>query len=326
MRVLTTGADGMLGSHICRELLRQNHDVRALVQPDRRTGTLAGLDIEIYQGDILDNKTLLEAMKDCDAVIHAAATTQIWPSRSPLIWEINYEGTKLIAKAVREAGLMKFVHIGTANSFGPGSKIEPGTELCDYADYKFNLDYQDSKRAAQDYLCSQARSGLPVCVINPGFMFGAYDSKPGSGAMVISIYQGKMKGFTKGGRSFVAAKDVAVCAVNALKKGKTGECYLATGVNLNFQEISHLIAKTIGVPPPKLPVPDPLADLIGITGSLTGALFKKPPLISYPMARLSHTDCYYSNQKAVLELDMPQTPLEEAILDCFIWFKLHNYV
>lgn len=326
MRVLTTGADGMLGSHICRELLHQQYNVRALIQPGRRTGTLAGLDIEVFQGDILDYETLLSAMKDCDAVIHTAATTQIWPSRSPLIWKINFEGTRQVASAAQETGLIKIVHIGTANSFGPGTKTEPGTEKSDYTDYKFRLDYQDSKRAAQDYLLGLAGSGLPVCVINPGFMFGAYDSKPGSGAMVISIYQGRMIGYTRGGRSFVAAKDVAVCAVNALKKGQNGECYLATGANLNFQEISHLIAKSIGVPSPKLRIPDPLADLVGLAGSLSGALSKKPPLISYPMARLSHTDCYYSNQKAVLELDMPQTPLEHAIQDCFNWLKLHSYI
>lgn len=326
MKVFLTGADGMLGSHICRELLRQNYQVRAFIQPERNSGTLEGLQFEDYRGDILDYSTLLSSIKGCDAVIHTAATTQIWPSRSKYIWQINFEGTKIIAQAAIELGLQKFIHIGTANSFGPGSKNNPGTEKNAYSDFKFKLDYLDSKRAAQDYLLGLTHSGLPICVINPGFMFGAYDSKPGSGAMIISIYQGKMLGFTRGGRSFVAARDVAACAVNALKKGKPGECYLATGTNLSFKEISHLIAETIRVNPPRINIPDRFVEIIGLFGSLYGKIAKKTPLLSYPMACISNTNCYYSNQKAVDELDMPQTPLDEAILDCFNWFKLNNYI
>lgn len=326
MRVYVTGADGMLGSHICRELLLQKYTVRAFIEPGRNTGTLDNLDIELTKGDILDYQTLITSMDGCDAVIHAAATTQIWPSRSPQIWKINYEGTKLVARAVLELEIKKFVHVGTANSFSPGSKQAPGTEENEYTGFRFKLDYQDSKRAAQDYLLHMAKSGLPVCVINPGFMFGAYDSKPGSCAMIVSIYQGRVMGYTRGGRSYVAAKDVAVCTVNALTQGKIGECYLAVGFNLNYHEVFDLIAETIGVSAPKVQIPDLLADIAGLFGSLSGELSKKPPLLSYPMARLSHTDCYYSNAKAVRELGMPQTPLGEAIMESFTWFKQHNYI
>jgi dihydroflavonol-4-reductase len=157
-------------------------------------------------------------------------------------------------------------------------------------------------------------------------MFGAYDSKPGSGAMVISLHKGRIVGYTRGGRSYIAAKDVATCAVNALTRGVVGECYLASGLNLNFQEVFTLIAGTIGVEPPKLYIPDLLVEIVGLFGSLMGVITNNPPLISYPMARLAHTDCYYSNAKAVRELGLPQTPLRDAILECFVWFKEHDYL
>ena len=256
MKVLVTGADGMLGSHICRELLARNYQVRALVQQGRTADTIDDLKLERYLGDILNFQDLKRSLSGCDVVIHTAASTQIWPPRSPMIWKINYEGTVKVAKAVLELDLEKFIHIGTANSFGPGSKADPGDEDTDYADFIYNLDYQDSKHAAQVYLLNLVKTdNLPVCIINPSFMFGAYDSKPGSGAMIISIYQGKLIGYTSGGRSYIAAKDVATCAVNALTRGKIGECYLAAGANLNYQEVFELIAKTIGVHPPKLPIP-----------------------------------------------------------------------
>ena len=107
MKVLVTGADGMLGSHICRELLQRKYAVKALIETGRNTGTLEGLALEICPGDILDYHSLITAMSGCEAVIHAAASTQIWPSRSRRIWQINFEGTKLVAKAVLELGLKK---------------------------------------------------------------------------------------------------------------------------------------------------------------------------------------------------------------------------
>lgn len=327
MKVFVTGADGMLGSHICRELLSRKYQVRGLIQPGRRTGTLDKLDLEIINGDILNYRDLASSLLGCQAVIHTAASTQIWPARSPLIWDVNYGGTRLLARAVLEIGIQRFIHIGTANSFGPGSKENPGTEKNLYAGDKFKLDYQDSKRAAQVYLLDLARSdSLPVIIINPGFMFGAYDSKPGTGAMVIFLHQGRIAGYTSGGRSYVAAKDVATCAVNALTRGVVGECYLASGYNLNYREVFTLITRTIGVEPPKWFVSDLLVEMIGVYGSLMGRITKNPPLISYPMARLAHTDCYYSNAKAISELGLPQTPLRDAIMECFIWFQEHEYL
>lgn len=327
MKVLVTGADGMLGSHICRALISREYQVRAMIQPGRTTDTLDELDVERVECDLLKYEDMERALSAADAVIHTAASTQIWPGRSPTIWKINFEGTKLLAKAVLESDTKKFIHIGTANSFGPGSKEHPGTEQHSYRGAKYKLDYQDSKKAAQEYLLGLAASHkLPVTIINPSFMFGAYDSKPGTGAMVIAIYRGNLLGYPSGGRSYVAAKDVADCAVNALARGRNGECYLASGTNLNYKEIFQLIADTLEVDAPRVPIPDLMIEMVGLIGSMWGTLRKQPPMLSYPMARLAHTDCYYSNAKAVNELGMSLSPLENAISECFAWLKEHRYM
>jgi len=327
MKVLVTGADGMLGSHICRELIRQGYSVKALIQKERSTGTLEGLDIDEMYGDILDYDILIKGLSDCDAVIHTAASTAIWPSRSQTIWKLNYEAVKNLAKAVLSMGTDRFIHIGTANSFSPGSKDYPGTEQNGYSDYKYKLDYQDSKYAAQRYLLGLYKTeGLPVRIINPTFMFGAYDSKPGSGQMISSIYNHNVPGYTSGGKSYIAAKDVAVGIVNTLQKGRNGECYIAAGKNLNYKEAFNLIATIVGVDPPSRFIPSVFVDIFGLFGSLFGRFFKIEPKISFPMARLSHEDCYYSNEKAVRELNLPQTPIEEAIQECFIWLRNNGHL
>ncbi len=327
MKILVTGADGMLGSHVVRELLRRGDEVRALVQPGRQTGTLDGLEIERVEGDLLDATQLRAALAGCDGVIHTAASTQIWPSRDRQIWAVNYDVVKILAAAVLELEVQTFVHVGTATSFSPGPKEQPGTEEGPYTDGKYGLDYQDSKYAAQEMLLRMQREqGLPVKILNPSFMFGAYDSKPGAGQMILSVYAGKTPGYTAGGKSYVAARDVAAAAANALQRGEYGQCYIAAGENLDYGEAFRLIADTLGVKAPGLKIPNFLVDAMGLVGSLWGRLSGQPPFLSYPMARVSHADCYYSNRKAVQELGMPQTDLPAAILECFNWLKENGYV
>ena len=327
MRVLVTGADGMLGSHICRELIRQGYGVKVLIQKERSTGTLDDLEIDKIYGDLLDYDIVLDGLSDCDALINVAASTQVWPSRSKQIWAINFDAVKLLAKAALSLQIDKFIHIGTATSFEPGSKDEPGTEINKYSDFKYKLDYQDSKYAAQKYLLELHKSeNLPVCIVNPSFMFGAYDSKPGAGQMIASIHKGKVPGYTKGGKSYIAAKDVSVAVVNALKKGNNGECYLASGENLNYQEAFSLISEVINTNPPVRYIPSFFVIIFGFLGSVFGSIFKLEPKLSFPMARISNADCYYSNKKAVEELDLPQTPLRAAVEECFSWLKENGYL
>lgn len=200
MKVLVTGADGMLGSHLVRQLLERNVAVRAFVQPGRQTGTLEGLEIEKVPGYLLEAKQLQGALAGCDGVIHAAASTQIWPARDEHIWRVNFDAVRILAEAVLDLGIPHYVHVGTATSFSPGPKERPGTEEGPYMDGKYGLDYQDSKYAAQQLLLEMFREReLPVKIVNPSFMFGAYDSKPGAGQMILSVYSGRTPGYTSGG-------------------------------------------------------------------------------------------------------------------------------
>lgn len=110
MKVLITGADGMLGSSICRETLDQGYQVRVFVLPNSPCKTLENLPVEIFYGNLLDENSMEKAIEGCDAVINVAASTQIWPRRSPVIHKINYDGVVSmvnLAKKKTYGGLFK---------------------------------------------------------------------------------------------------------------------------------------------------------------------------------------------------------------------------
>ena len=326
-KVFVSGADGMLGSSICRELLRQGYAVKAMCLPDRKVKTLEGLAIEQVHGNVLDKVFLLAACKDCDYVIHVAALTNVWPRRIKKLWDVNVTGTQYMAEVVEKLGIKRMVHVGSASSFNHGSMDHPGTEDSVFDGWKYGMDYLDTKYKAQEWLLQKhAQSKFPVIIINPTFMIGPYDSGPSSGQMLIGLYRGTVPGYSVGGKNFVCSFDVAVAIVNALKMGRTGQCYIAGNQNMRFHDFFKLATELMGKPFKLRAFPPSLVLIAGAANSLLARVNGKPPKLSYTMARMENVSQYFSPEKARNELNMPQTPISEGIQQCLEWFKNNGYL
>ncbi|MEM7658122.1 MAG: NAD-dependent epimerase/dehydratase family protein [Bacteroidota bacterium] len=326
-RLFVTGGDGLLGSNLVRELLQRGYELTVMVQPGRKVSTLDGLDLETVEGDLLDKQSVSAAMKGAEGVVHIAALTNVWPSRGEIYHRINVEGTQHLVDAALEHGVQRMVHVGSASSFFYGDQANPGTEEKVRLKTPYGLDYIDTKTAGQELVLKAVREqGLPAVVVNPTFMIGAYDSKPSSGAMIVALAKGKVPGYTAGGKNWVHVRDVAIGACLALEKGQIGECYIMGHENLTYQEAFQRMATAIGHKPPGFGMPSPLVKLAGLFGSAIGKLTGNTPALSYPMARVSCDGHYFSPAKAVQELGMPQTPIEEAAKDAYAWFQANGYL
>jgi len=327
MKIFITGADGMLGSHLVRELLKHAYTVTVCLQRGRKTRTLENLPLEILEGDILSADDIQRAIKEAEVVIHMAANTNIWPSRSEIVREVNIKGTFNVIEACLFHKIKRLIYVGTANSFGFGSKENPGNEKNPYKSSKYGLDYMDSKYEAQQLILKYVKEKqLPAVIVNPTFMLGAYDSKPGSGAMILAVYNRKVPGFSPGGRNYVYVNDVAVAIVNAIEKGNTGECYIAGNRNMDYREAFSLIAEVVGVKPPKIRFPAIVTKIYGALGNVFAGITGSTPTVSLNMAKIACDGHYYSANKAIKELDMPQTPVEFAIKEAFDWFVTNGYI
>lgn len=322
MKILVTGADGFVGSNLVRELLKRNHEVVAFIQNGLNPVTLEGLPIQFCYGDLLDLHSIQVAMQGCDGLIHAAAHLGVWPYYSDIQRKVNVDGTRFVMDTAMELGVKKIVFVGTANSYGYGNRQNPGDETRPYNSAHYGLGYMDTKREAQDLVLKMvAEQQLPAVVVNPTFMFGPYAAKTGATLMIDKILHGKLKGYTPGGRNYVAVKDVCVGIANALERGRAGECYLLANQNMNYQEIFNAIAEVLGVPPPKLAVPGFAVLLFGRVATAIAKLKGQAPPISYRMCRISVDENFYSAAKAVRELDLPQTPIKIAIQETYDWLR-----
>lgn len=326
MKVLLTGPDGVLGNNLVRKLIENDYEVRVLIQKGKTAPLIDGLNIEKEYGDILDRDDLGGIVKGCDIVIHAAAMTDTWPCRHEKYWRVNVDGTRNMIEASREAGVKRFLHIGTANSFGPGNRQSPGTEISEYSAAKYGVDYISSKYEAHKLVLEEAEKGFDAVVLNPTFMIGPYDAKPSSGAMILAVNSGKVPGYPTGGRNFVYVKDVAAAIVSAIELGRTGESYILGNVNLNYKEIFTKMAESLGVKPPKRALPLFATLSYGALMSFFATVFRFSPSVSYPLALISTEEHFYDPLKAVTELKMPQTPIETALDDAVAWFRQNGYL
>ena len=241
-RVLVTGADGMLGASVCRELIKQQYQVRAFILPNRKTNVIENIDIEIVTGDILDSSKLKEVMSGCDFVVNIAALTSVWPRASEKVMQVNFQGAINVMESAEKVGVKKLIHIGSANSFNHGTAKNPGNEKSNFDGWKYQMDYINSKYLAQQKLLQFHQStNFPIVIINPTFMIGPFDSGPSSGKMILEVAQGKIPFYSAGGKNFVYSRDVAVAIVNAIKLGKAGECYIAGNENLSFKDFFRKI-------------------------------------------------------------------------------------
>jgi dihydroflavonol-4-reductase len=325
--VFITGANGMLGASVTREAIAQGYQVKAQILPGSSTKVLDGLAIEIVEGNILDTTFLESAMADCQYVINIAALTTVWPRRLESLFAVNLKGVQNIAALAQKYGCQRMVQIGTANSFNHGSKAAPGDENQPYTGDQFKMDYMDSKYEAQCHLLQMHQTqDFPVVILNPTFMIGPFDSGPTSGRMLLELYKNKLPGYAGGGKNFVYSKDVAVATVNALKMGRVGQCYIVGNENLYFGEMFKKAAQVFGQPFKLKQFPGFAINLVGAINSIIARLTGKTPQLSYSMAKMASVKQFYSPAKARTELQLPITPIEEAIADCIGWYQENGYL
>ncbi len=327
-KVFVTGANGLLGHNLTRELISRGYQVTAFVPRNEPTRFLETHPLlNIRRGNLLSYKEVLEAMKGCDSVVHAGANTTISPAHDPLIFLVNVNGTRHVIDAALALHVRKMVNVASASMFGFGPMEHPGDESSPYNCAQFGMDYHLSKLMAYQEVQRAVRErGLNAVTVCPTYMLGAFDARPSSGAMLLALYQGKIPGYTGGGRNYIHVRDVAVGIVHALEYGSMGEAYILGNRNMDYKSAFALMAGVMHIEPPKIRFPDFAIKIFGALSSFIAWVRGTLPTISYKMSLVACADFYYSAKKAVRELNLPQTPIEIAVEDAMNWFSENGYV
>jgi len=117
MKVLITGATGLLGGHLIKELQQRGEEIRALVLPVENADQLRTQGVEVVRGDITDAGTLGDAVRNIDLVFHLAGMMGVWRPLADYRL-VNVSGSENLYKAAQEAGVRRYVHTSSHTVYG----------------------------------------------------------------------------------------------------------------------------------------------------------------------------------------------------------------
>jgi len=258
-KILVTGADGFIGSHLVDMLVRQGHDVRAFVLYNSfnswgwldSTGDDVKGNFEVFAGDIRDPHGVKEAMKNCPTVFHLAALIAIpYSYHSPATYvDTNVSGTLNIVQAARELGVQRVVHTSTSETYGTAQYVPINEEH----PLQGQSPYSASKIGADQMALSYHRSfETPVTVVRPFNTYGPRQSARAVIPTVITqIASGKEEiklGSLTPTRDFSYVTDTAAgfMALAECEEAVGDVVNLGSGFEISIGETVELIARVMG--------------------------------------------------------------------------------
>jgi dihydroflavonol-4-reductase len=318
-----TGASGFVGANLARALLDRGWHVRALIRGD--APSLAGLDVERVRGDLFA-PALADAMRGCDALFHVAATYSLWRRNRDAVMRANVEGTRSVLAAARAAGVPRTVHTSSVAAIGVRNDGAPADETYQSAPGRLIGAYKRSKYLAEMEVRRAVGAGQDVVIVNPTTPVGPWDAKPTpTGEIVVRFLTGRMPAYVDTGLNVVDVRDVAAGHVLAYERGLTGERYILGNENLTLRALLDRLAAIAGRRAPRVRLPRAVPLAYAALREYVLAPAGIEPDVSVESVRMSKQRMFYTAEKAIRELGLPQSPVGDALADAVTWFHDHGY-
>ena len=323
-RVLITGVNGFIGSHLANRFLDAGWEVRGLVRATSDQSFLRGKSLELVVGDVTHRASLDAAMGGVEVVVHVAGLASDW-GQWARFHAVNVQGTMHAAESARIHGVRRFVQISSAAVHGfEGARDR--TEAAPMAPSRFS--YVESKRLAEVWLFEFARRHrFEVVAIRPGNVYGPRDHT------FIRKYADAIRagkgGYVSGGRARTCPTYVENLAGAVLlaadHPAASGEAFLITdGLDIDWRTFTDKLVAAAGLPRPRWSVPFwigyPLAAAVEVIYRLCRS--RTPPLLTRYRICNGGRDYHFDISKARKALGFtPAVGLDEALQRTAAWLK-----
>lgn len=321
MRVFVTGGTGFVGAHVVRKLVERGDDVVALVRPTSNRSLIEHLPVEFAIGDLTDLGTLVEPTRGSDEVYHVAADYRLWARDPREIYRVNLDGTRNVLEAALRCGVGKVVYTSTVGCLGIPSDSSPGDEDTPVTRSDLVGHYKKSKYDAEQIALDYARLGLPIVIVNPSTPVGPGDIKPTpTGKIIVDFLQGRMRAYVDTGLNLIAVEDVAQGHLLAASRGRVGERYILGNRNMSLKEVFDVLAGIAGIASPSVRIPHWVAIAAAAASTAAGRVMGREPGIPLEAALMSTKRMFFSPAKAVRELGLPRSPVQDALARAVDYF------
>jgi dihydroflavonol-4-reductase len=320
IRAFVTGGTGFVGANLIRSLLERGYEVRSLVRANSDASNLEGLDVEIVRGDLNDSE-LSRQMRGCQVLFHVAALYSLWQADRDKLYQSNVLGTRNVLAAARAAKVDRVVYTSSVAAIGVGKGERSVNETHQSPVEQLVGHYKKSKYFAEQEAVKAVRLGQDIVIVNPTAPIGPWDIKPTpTGDIILRFLRRQMPAYVNTGLNFIDVRDVALGHIFALEKGKTGDRYILGNQNLTLKALLEKLSAITKIAAPPTVVPLWLPLTVAWVDEKILAPFGKTPSVPLDGVRMSKHPMYYDASKAIGELNLPQSPIEEALKAAVEWF------
>jgi len=324
--IFVTGATGYIGQQLVFKLAQDGHIIHALVRNlELAEKILNHPTIRLFVGDILNESSLLDAMKDCEQVYHLAALASVWHKNPNEFHRLNVDGLQKVLDCCLQLNIQHVLFTSTAGVVGHSTD---GQAVCELTNLNPKLEtlYEKSKVAAEQLLIKYCQKGIRGIIVNPSRVFGPGLLTESNGfTRLLKMYvddSWKIKpGNGESIGNYVYIDDTVQGIIMAMQKAKPGERYLLGGINASYSDFFRLVDEITGQPKKLYQVPLTMMLLISRIQLLMAELFGKQPLITPPFVRKYNKHWIVNSNKAEQELGYTITPLNIGIQKTLIWLQ-----
>jgi nucleoside-diphosphate-sugar epimerase len=314
VRIYVTGATGYLGRALCRRLVADGHEVRALVRAPERGAPLARLGVALCPGDVTDRVSLREGMSGADWVVHAAADLDL-TGPAGRMEAVNVQGSENVASLAHKLGVPRLLSVSSVAYFGgspddgsPANEESPPRQ-------PFPTRYSATKHAGERAIRAWAARGLGVVTVYPSLVYGPPGKKEGANAILRQLVLRRFPALVGADRlaSWIFLDDVVDGIARAMTRAAPGAAYLLAGEALSVRELAHTVGRLAQVAPPRREVSVATARwALRLALPLYRLRGRRPPM---PITQLDSLARHWNfdDARARRELDWSPRPLRDGL-------------
>jgi dihydroflavonol-4-reductase len=308
-----TGATGLLGGELVKQLVGRGHQVAALVRSREKASLLAALGVELHVGDITDRDSLRTGLQGADGVFHVAGMSAVGLRQPDATAErVNVHGTRVVLEVAHDLAIPRTVYTSALSVFGDTRGVMVD-ETCEGRGPVYT-EHDRTKRMAQDEVAvPMLRAGMPLVIVMPGAIYGPGDTSLIRGALA-QLLRRRLFATPKGTMfCWGYVEDIARGLRQAMDAGEVGETYILAGPAHTVQHVYATAARLTARRPPPLHPPPPV---MRAAASLAAALERfdlRLPHAAETLRLLAGTTWIGSSAKARQALGFAARPLEEGL-------------
>jgi nucleoside-diphosphate-sugar epimerase len=305
--VFVTGGSGFIGGRLIERLRLDGHAVRALARSSGAAERVRARGAEPVQGDLCDVTAMRAGADGSELAFHAAATLGDW-GPAELFERGNVQGTANVLRACADAGVRRFIHVGTEAALLAGRPLLDVDESAPLRPDSPAL-YSSTKARAEQAVLAANRERFETVVVRPRFVWGVGDTT--LLATIVEMVRRGRFAWIGGGRHRTSTTNVDNAVeglVLGAARGRPGNAYFITdGEPVVFREFVSELLATQGVQPPSRTIPEPLAHALAVAGEKAWRVLRLPG--RPPLTRLAY---WLSAQECTIRTDKAREQLSYA--------------